>query len=270
MYTSYYGMSVNPFLKSENIKYKFESKDFKETINRLNYIKEIKGVCLITGHTGYGKTFSIRYFINELSQDLYKVIYISATNEMTVFDFYKALCDQLYLDTGACYRAEIYQKIQNEFKRLVKKERVQPIVIIDDAHVLKREIINNFKVFYDFDMDSTDYISLIIVGQVELKDILMKNIFESLKQRIIVNYTFNGFSREEVCEYVKSRLKIADTNQDIFEVDALNALYACSKASPRRLNTLIINSLMLGHQNEKIKIDSSIIIDAKKEMDLLN
>lgn len=270
MYTSYYGMSINPFLKSENIKYKFESNDFKETINRLNYIKEIKGVCLITGHTGYGKTFSIRYFINKLSQDLYKVIYISATNEMTVFDFYKALCDQLYLDTGACYRAEIYQKIQNEFKRLVKKERVQPIVIIDDAHVLKREIINNFKVFYDFDMDSVDYVSLIIVGQVEIKDILMKNIHENLKQRIIVNYTFNGFSREEVYEYVKSRLKIADTNQEIFEIDALNALYACSKASPRRLNTLIINSLMLGYQNEKIKIDSNIIIDAKKEMDLLN
>ena len=63
---------------------------------------------------------------------------------------------------------------QNEFKRLVKKERIQPIVIIDDAHVLKREIINNFKVFYDFDMDSADYVSLIIVGQVEIKDILMK------------------------------------------------------------------------------------------------
>ena len=126
------------------------------------------------------------------------------------------------------------------------------------------------KVFYDFDMDSVDYVSLIIVGQVEIKDILMKNIHENLKQRIIVNYTFNGFSREEVYEYVKSRLKIADTNQEIFEIDALNALYACSKASPRILNTLIINSLMLGYQNEKIKIDSNIIIDAKKEMDLLN
>ena len=119
-------------------------------------------------------------------------------------------------------------------------------------------------------MDSADYVSLIIIGQVELKDMLMKNIHENLKQRIIVNYTFNGFSREEVCDYVKSRLKIADTNQEIFEMDALNALYACSKASPRRLNTLIINSLMLGYQNEKIKIDSNIVMDAKKEMDLLN
>ena len=47
---------------------------------------------------------------------------------MTVFDFYKTLCDQLYLDTGAYYRAKIYKKIQNKFKRLVKKERIQPIV----------------------------------------------------------------------------------------------------------------------------------------------
>lgn len=270
MYTSYYGMSTNPFLKSENIKYKFESNDFRETVNRLHYIKEIKGVCLITGHTGYGKTFAIRNFINELNSDLYKIIYISATKDMTVFDFYKAICDQLYLDTGACYRTDIYVNIQKELKRLVEKERIQPIVIIDDAQVLRREIINNFKIFYDFDMDSADYVSLIIVGQVELKDKLMKNIYESLKQRILVNYTLNGFSREEVSEYVKSRLKIADTNQEIFEPDGLNALYACSKSSPRRLNTLIINSLMIGYQNNKIKIDSEIVMNAKKEMDLLN
>ena len=51
--------------------------------------------------------------INEVNQELYNVICISATNEMTVFDFYKTLCDQLYLDTGAYYRAKIYKKINN-------------------------------------------------------------------------------------------------------------------------------------------------------------
>lgn len=270
MYTSYYGMSINPFSKNENIKYKFESNDFKETINRLNYIKEIKGICLITGNTGFGKTFIMRYFINELNKDLYKIIYISATNEMTVFDLYKALCNELNLDIGACYRADLYKNIQKEFKRLVKKDRVQPIVIIDDAHTLKREVINNFKVFYDFEMDSADYVSLIIVGKTELKDMLIKNTHENIKQRIIVNYTLNGFTREEVIEYVKSRLKIADTSEEIFTPDALNALYSCSKSSPRRMNNLIVNSLIIGFQTNQIKIDSSIIMLAKKELDLEN
>ena len=270
MYTSYYGMSTNPFVKSENIKNKYESKDFKETINRLNYIKEIKGICLISGNTGFGKTYAVRYFINELNKNLYKIIYISATQEMTVFDFYKTLCDQLYIDIGACYKTDMYKKIQEEFKRLVKKDRIQPMVIIDDAHLLKRDILNNFKVFYDFDMDSIDYVSLIIVGHQKIREELMKNIYENLKQRIIVNYTFEGFSRTEVSEYIKSRLQISETNEEIFEADALNALYSCSKSSPRRLNGLVINALMLGFQNKLQKIDSEIIIMAKKELDLQN
>lgn len=270
MYASYYGMCTNPFIKSENIKYKFESNDFRQTIDRLNYLKEIKGICLITGNTGFGKTFTIRYFISSLNKDLYKVIYISATSDMTVFDFYKLISNSLDLDVGACYRTDIYINIQNEIKRLVKKDRVQPIVIIDDAHLLRNEIFNCLKVFYDFDMDSTDYVSLVISGETTLKDKLMKQTYENLKQRIIVNYTFDGFSREEVIEYIKSRLKIADSNEEIYTNDALNALYSCSKSSPRRLNSLVINSLILGFQNKLNKIDSSIIMLSKKELDLQN
>ena len=267
MYTSFYGMSTNPFVKDESIKYKFESNDFKQVLNRLNYLKEIKGVGLITGNPGLGKTFVARYFISELNKNLYKIIYISITNDMTIFDFFKIVSNCLSLDVGACYRTDIYNNIQNEFKRLVEQDRIQPIVILDDAHLLTREILSNFKIFYDFDMDSKDYVTLIMIGHPNLKDELSKNIYETLKQRIIVNYTFNGFSREEVQSYLESRLEIANSNKNIFEQDAINALYSCCKASPRRLNTLIINSLMLGFQDGLANIDSSIVMNAKNEMD---
>lgn len=268
MYTSFYGMSDNPFIKEESIKYVFESNDFKQTLNRLNYLKEIKGIGLITGSPGLGKTYCMRYFINELNKDLYKVIYISITDNMSVFDFFKILADELNLDIGACYKNDIYKKIQYEFKRLLEKDRVQPIVILDDAHLLNRNILSNFKIFYDFDMDSKDYVTLIMVGQEELKAELRKNYYETLKQRIIVNYTFGGFSIKEVKEYLISRLKIANSNKEIFEPEAITALHLCCKGSPRRLNTLIVNSLMLGFQDKLVKIDADVIRNAKNEMDL--
>lgn len=268
MYTSYYGMATNPFLKEGTTKYKFESNDFRQVNNRLHYIKEIKGIALITGSTGFGKTYAIRYFINELNKGLYKIIYISITNDMTNFDFYKVLCNNLKLDIGACYRTDIYKKIQDEFKRLVTKDRVQPIIILDDIHLIRKEIFDNFKIFYDFDMDSCDYVSLILVGKPEIKDELCKNIYEGIKQRIIVNYTFEGLSRQEVKSYIESRLKIAESSEKIFTDDGITALYSCSKSSPRTLNTLITNSLMLGFQKKSLKIDSEIVMSAKQEMDL--
>jgi type II secretory pathway predicted ATPase ExeA len=269
MYTSFYGMSCNPFLKDESIKYPFESNDYIQTINRFHYLKEIRGIGLITGSPGVGKTYSVRSFINSLNKDLYKVIYLSGSKEWTVFDFFKIIANKLNLDTGPCYRADIYNNIQKEIKRLITQDHIQPIIIIDEAHLLSREILQNFKVFYDFEMDSKDYVTLILVGIQELKGELSKNVYEPLKQRIIVNYSFNGLSREEVKSYITSRLELSNTDTEIFSPEAINSLYSCCKSLPRRLNTLIINSLMLGFQNKITTLDSEIVMNAKNEMDLI-
>lgn len=268
MYTSFYGMNNNPFTKEESSRHPFKSNDYNEAITRLNYLKEIKGIGVFCGTSGLGKTYTMRNFMDSLNKDLYKVIYINATINMTVFDFYKTITDALYLDIGACYRSDIYNNIQKEIINIVNKDKMDVIVIIDEAHFLSREILQCLKVFYDFEIDSKDYVSLVLVGYSELKDELSKKIHETLNQRIIVNYEFEGLSREEVKEYVKTRLELANTNRDIFEIDALNALYSCCKSSPRRLNTLVLNSLILGQQSKKHKIDSNIVMAAKGEMDL--
>ena len=268
MYTSYYGMSCNPFLKEVNTKNKFESNDYLQLITRFNYLKEIKGLGVFTGPPGYGKTFTIRSFIDSLNNDLYKVIYLSIADKFTLFDFFKEIGKALNIDTGACYRTDLYNNIQKEIIKLVEIYKVQPVIIIDDAHNLSREILKNLKLLFDFSMDSKDYTIIIMVGHPELKTELSKNIYDSLHQRIIVNYKMNGLDREEVKQYVATRLEIANVNNDIFQDDALNALYSCSKASPRRLNTLILNCLMLGYQYKLDKINSEIVMEAKGEMEL--
>lgn len=268
MYTTYYGMSCNPFLKNESINYPFESIDYRQCINRFHYLKEIKGIGLFIGESGYGKTYVVRQFIKSLNKDLYKVIYISAQKDMSVFDFFKILSDNLGLDVGACYKSDIYKNIQKEIKRITLKDKIQIIIIIDDAHLLTKEILLNFKLFYDFDMDSIDYLSLMLIGQPDLKQEISKNIHIALKQRIIVNYTFEGFERDEVKQYITTRLNIANVNHELFEPEAYNALYAASKSSPRRLNTLIINCLMLSFQNNLKTINSNIVMNAKNEMDV--
>lgn len=269
MYTTYYGMSTNPFIKEVNVENKYESNDYKQLINRFKYLEEIKGLGVFTGPPGYGKTFTIRSYINSLNKDLNKIIYISVNDNLTVFDFFKEIGSNLNLDTGACYRIDMYGNIQREIKRLVEIDKVRPIIIVDDAHLLSREILKNLKILFDFDMDSKDYTTVILIGQIELLDELSKKIYESIHQRIIVNYKMKGLTREEVKEYIRTRFEVANVKVEIFTESALNALYSCSKSSPRRLNTLILNSLMLGYQNNLQEIDSDIIMEAKGEMDLI-
>ena len=267
MYLSYYGMKCNPFDKSISTKDAFKSEDFNNSISRLEYLKEVKGLGLIIGSPGLGKTFMLRYFNESLNKDLYKVIYISPTS-LSLFDFYKTIGRELNVDVGNCFKADLYDKIQKAIMRMVDEQRVSPIFIIDDAHNLSREILEEFKVLFDFEMDSMNYTTVILVAHPTLKVELAKDIYESLKQRLIVNYKFNGLDREEVKEYVKSRLEISGVTPEIFTPDALNALYSCSKSSPRRLNSLVVSSLMIGSQKKSLKIDSEIVMLAKGEIDI--
>lgn len=268
MYQSYYGMSCNPFLKEVDVLNPYESTDYKELINRFRYLTEIRGIGVFTGNSGLGKTFTLRCYASSLNSDLYKVVYISATKDMTIFDFFKEIGVAFNIDVGSCYKTEMYHNIQKEIVLLVEQERRLPVIIIDDCQNLSRDILHQLKVLYEYEMDSKDYITLILVGKPEFKTELSKNIYDYLKQRIIVNYKMNGLSKEEVKEYIESRFKLANVDYELFTDDALSALYSCSKSSPRRLNTLILNCLLLGYQKGMLKIDSEIVMYAKGEMDL--
>lgn len=268
MYQSYYGMCCNPFLKEVDVVNPFESNDYKELFSRFRYLTEIRGIGVFTGNPGLGKTFSLRCFVNSLNVDLYKVVYISATKDMTVFDFFKEIGTAFNIDVGSCYKTEMYHNIQKEIVLLVEQEKRLPVIIIDDCQNLSRDIIHQLKVLYEYEMDSKDYITLILMGKPELKSELSKNVYDYLKQRIIVNYKLSGLSREEVKQYIETRLKLANVNHELFTDEAFNALYSCSKSSPRRLNTLILNCLLLGYQKQLPTIDSEIVMFAKGEMDL--
>ena len=270
MYKTFYGLEINPFVKELKTEYCFESKDFNEVKGRLNYLKEIKGIGLFIGSSGLGKTYTIRCFIDGLNKDMYKVIYISPTGKLRTFEFFAEIANALNIDTGNCYKNTLYDRIQVEIKRLVNEKRIQPIIIIDDADTLGQKILLELKLLFDFQMDSKDYTTIILIGHDELRKELSKVKYETIQQRIVVNYKFNGLSREEVKEYIMSRLELANQKNKIFSEQALTALYSASKGSVRRLNNLIINCMMIGYQNNKAEIDNEIVMMAKNEMDFMD
>ena len=123
------------------------------------------------------------------------------------------------------------------------------------------------KYLYEFEMDSIDYISVILVGSEEIGEELKKAKYESFQQRILVKYNMMGLKREEVKEYVRSRIKLSGQEKEIFKENALNALYGASGGNIRKLNNLIITSMMIGYQKGQKLINEEIIRLAKEERD---
>ena len=265
-FLSYYGLEDNLFNKEISSEVSFKSRDYNNVISRLNYLKEIKGIGLITGSPGLGKTYTLRCFVDNLNKDLYKIIYISPTN-LGKFEFFGNIAKQLNINVGACYKDELFYNIQKEIKRLYKEQRVRVVIVVDDAQNLNPKIIKDLKILFDFQMDSKDYTTIVLCGHEELRKELSKVDYEAIKQRIVINYRYQGLEREEVKEYVKTRLELSKQKNNIFTEEALNGLYSASKGITRRLNNLITNCLMIGYQNRKEVIDDYIVMQAKSEID---
>lgn len=267
MFLSYYGLEKNLFQKEINYKEAYLSQNYKNMLSRLEYLKEVKGIGIFTGMTGMGKTFGIRCFVERINNELYKVIYISVS-KLTVFEFLNILCQSLGLDVGNCYRNDIENKITSAIKKLKKEKNQSVILILDNAENLTSSIILGLKFLYDFDMDSIDYVSIILIGNDSIRDELRKVKYESFQQRIIVKYEMMNLTREETHEYVKSRIELSGQTNKIFTNNALNALYQVSKGNIRRLNTLVITSMMIGYQQKSKVIDEDIVRLAKEEMEI--
>lgn len=267
MYETYFGMKTNPFKKDIEIKDTFEFSDFKEVQSRLKYLINTKGIGLITGTSGKGKTYSVKYFIKSLNTNLYKPVYLTLST-VTVMDFYRNLCIGLGIEP-AYKKIDMFRQIQERIKLLVTDRKITPLIICDEAQYLRTDILNDLKIILNFEMDSKDYAVLILIGQPVLNDILSRGVHEALKQRIMVNYMFDGIDFEEVKNYIIDRCGIAEISNSIFDDSAVKALVSNCNGSTRQLNNLIDKSLLICSQKKENVITAETVLLAENDLSLI-
>jgi type II secretory pathway predicted ATPase ExeA len=267
MYKSYWGMEFNPFEKGLSEKNFFKSEDYSQALSRLEHLKNIKGIGLFTGLSGTGKTYTLRCFANTLNPNLYKVVYITLST-VTVLEFYKSIAYGLGLEAYS-KKIDLFRAIQERIISLSKDKKITPIIIVDEAQYLKTEVLNDLKLLFNFDMDSKNHAVLILTGQPLLNNTLSKQIHEALKQRIVINYNYEGISKEEVSDYLDSRLKLCGIVDEIFNDNAIEAINSCCNGSTRLLNTILEKCLMIGYQKRVKVIDTEIVMSVQNEINLI-
>lgn len=262
----FYNLNYNPFIKKNSEKFIFKSSDFNEVNTRLEYLINLKGIGLITGDSGSGKTYSINQFRKNLNPSLFKVIYIQ-TSTLSSYEFYKSLSYGLGLEPKF-KKIDMFREIQDTIKSFVNTKKINIVIILDEAQYLKPVILHELKLILNFDMDSANYASLVLVGLPIIKSALNRISHEPLRQRIIVNYTTNGLSLDETCIYVSQTLKLAGNPNTIFTDDALQAAHSISNGSIRKLNLILEKALIIGSTDKLMNIDSETIRQSQVEIEL--
>ena len=262
----FYGLSVNPFDKhSLKEKDAFESKDQKAMMNRLNYLKEVRGIGVFTAAPGMGKSYCLRCFENSLNKSLFEMKYLCLST-VSVGDFYKQLCDILGLEARGG-KTVMFRSIQDRLRYLYKEKKPM-ILAIDEAQYLGTPVLKDLKMLMNFSYDSLNCFTLILSGEPFLNSTLEKSMHEALRQRITVHYAFQGLDPDEVTAYIRHKLKLAGGADTIVGADANNAISGYCHGNARIIDNVMTDALTLGAQLGRTVIDSEVILAAVNEQAL--
>ena len=242
MYLSHFGLTCMPFDKQIPADELFTSAALQELGVRLAHLVDMRGIGLLTGDPGSGKSCAARAMACRLHSGLYKVLYVplSTGNPM---DLYKSIAWELGLPVERS-RAALYRQIKAEVTRLAGEARTQPILILDEAHGLRSDVLEEMRLLTNYAMDAHNRLCLLFCGQTELRRRFGMAVHEALNQRVVVRYHLPPLARDELQPYLGHLLRRAGTELPLFEPQAIEAIFQATSGLPRKINLLAHHSLI--------------------------
>jgi type II secretory pathway predicted ATPase ExeA len=242
MYRKHFGLTRHPFTKDIEPDELYASAAQREIEARLDHLLDLRGIGVITGESGSGKTTTCRKKVAGLHTGLHRVLYVSLTTG-NVMDLYKTVAWELGLPTER-NRAALFRQIRGEVSRLCGEARQKPILIVDEAHHLRSDVLEDLRLLTNYAMDSDNRLCLVLVGHPELRRRLGMAVHEALSQRVVVRGHVAGLTRDEIGPYLAHLLRLAGTEIELFEPATQEALFQACSGLPRKVNLLAHHALM--------------------------
>ncbi len=257
MFESFYGLHCTPFTRDIPIEELYMPVMLEETLERLEYAAQRQFFAVVTGDCGTGKTTTIRKITAALDAAKYKVLYLS-DSKLTPRHFYKGMLEQLGCE-AKFYRGDAKRQLHREIEVMRGIHGLKPVVIVDEAHLLDREMLEEVRFLLNFKMDSESPMALILVGQNELWDRLRMQAYAAIRQRIDLQCKLPYYDRSQTGEYIVRHMAYAGSEHDVFSDGALDVIYQFSSGAARLINKVCTHCLMYGAVNKRRIIDDHMV-----------
>ena len=257
MYETFFEMKRTPFRNDIHVDALYLSPMLDETLSRLMYAANNQLFAIVTADVGCGKSTTIRKLAGSLNKDAYEVLYVS-DSKLTPRWFYKGLLDQLGIESKF-YRGDARRQLHQQLEVIRGVYNKHVVTIVDEAHLLDKETLEEIRFLLNTKMDSHQPMSLILVGQNELWDKLKLQRYAAIRQRIDIKCELPQYDRAQTEEYVMAHLRYAGGMKEIFTEKALDEIYRYSTGSARAINKLCTHALFYAAQRAKKLIDDHMI-----------
>jgi general secretion pathway protein A len=243
MYCQFYGLRERPFNVTSDPAFFFLSKKHKEALSHLSYgVSQRKGILVLTGEVGTGKTTLCRYFLSHLGRKVKTAFILNPYfSEMELLE---AIVKDFGLRGAFSSRLALIARL-NKFLLRESLAGNNIVLIIDEAQNLNSNLLEQVRLLSNLETEKEKLLQVILVGQPELTRRLNLHDLRQLGQRIMVRFHISPLEQGEIKNYINHRLSVAGSAGRIeFTDEAIRAIWEYSTGTPRLINTLCDRALL--------------------------
>ncbi|MCA9400342.1 MAG: AAA family ATPase [Candidatus Omnitrophica bacterium] len=270
MYREFYKLKELPFNITADPDFFYSSQRHAEAFSHLSYgIKERKGIIVISGEIGTGKTILCRTLLNHLDEHVKTALILNPS-----FSDLQLL--QLVLkDLGIPMKDKMNKfSMIDALNEYLINESIQGnnvVLIIDEAQNLGIRQLEQVRLLSNLETEKQKLLQIVLIGQPELLEKLKLPELRQLNQRVTVRYHMMPLDPHELKNYIHHRLNRARKNPQephniYFTEEAIEAIYDISGGTPRMVNILCDRALLAGFVAETKHINKEIIFQCAREV----
>lgn len=253
-----------PFTREIKVDHRFKASHIEEEILGLKRAIDSRQSGCLVAPAGAGKTVCIRALLSTLPEARYRTTYLKLT-DLSARDMYRQIASFIGVPNAGLY-PNLVLAIENSFRSGFVEQGKRQVIVFDEAHDIRREVLRMLRLLTNFDMDSKLVVSVILCGQLALKETLLEPQMEDIRQRLIYCGEIRLLSREETRNYIEHRIKIAGSSKNPFDSQAVEALFEITQGNMRAIDKMATAALLAVNQIGRDTIDSSDIISVRNSL----
>ena len=263
MYEQYWNLTQPPFNCTSDPDFYFPGRSHHGAVLKLRYVIEgNKGVGLLVGEHGLGKSFLSAVLEKELSGEQYPLVRL-VFPQLSPSEMVAYLAEELSeieADGSTSSDSELaLKRLETSLANLNRQGR-HPVLLIDDAHLLSSEHLQTLQLLLN--LRASHHFTLLLVGRSELLASVAR--VPALQDRVAARMTLVPFSLEETRQYISHRFQVAGLNSPVMDANAIESIWQRSGGIPRRVNLLADLSLLVGYADQLASL-TTIEVDAAAE-----
>lgn len=265
MYCEFYGMRERPFNVTADPKFLYLNARYREALASLHYgVTQRKGFVTLIGEAGTGKTTLLKKLLNDLDPNT-RTVFVFNTN-VTFDEILEYIFGEFDLPVHNGKRLYMLQRL-NAFLLDELREGRNVALLIDEAQDLDFSVMEDLRLLSNLETSKEKILQIVLAGQPELGQKLTNPSLRQLRQRVAVNCRLMPLTREELSEYIQSRLSSAGCGDpQLFSRDAEDRVFQISGGIPRIVNVVCDNALVIGYAMGKKRIGADIIDEAAADL----